>query len=266
MTKMDAKAIEILSKGLQAHKRKDATPGEPSKKARTDIPSSVVPIDAAFTTGTTMATKVALVIEVPLMAEAPPAVKVAGSLVLLSPSVEAQIPEDPSQGEKEEKKRVKGAIRKSRCKVTRWAKQLRRRVGGTPSTTTKLSEMGHQLLGYIRSLDCSKLELVRVWEGCQAEVEHLLKEKDEVGFSLREKSLEVEGLKEMLHREKKTSAELKAALALEEERRKKIEAELAELKERILGQISKAMSLAIEEFKVSFEMRDLNMEFSREAF
>ncbi|EHA8588479.1 hypothetical protein COCNU_scaffold005400G000010 [Cocos nucifera] len=92
-------------------------------------------------------------------------------------------------------------------------------------------KMGHQLLGYIRSLDHSKSKLVRVREGCQAEVESLLKEKDEVGCSLREKSLEVEGLEEMLHMEKETSTELKAALAIEEEWRKKIEAELAELKE-----------------------------------
>ncbi|EHA8591098.1 hypothetical protein COCNU_scaffold033387G000010 [Cocos nucifera] len=40
-------------------------------------------------------------------------------------------------------------------------------------------KMGHQLLSYIRSLDHSKSELVRTWEGCQVKVERLPKKKDE---------------------------------------------------------------------------------------
>ena len=82
------------------------------------VSSSTVPADAAFTIETIMAIEVASTIEVSPTIEVPPTIEIAGSPVLSHPSNEAQIPEDPSQGEKGvEKKRVKGAVRKSRRKV-----------------------------------------------------------------------------------------------------------------------------------------------------
>ncbi|EHA8590948.1 putative ensconsin-like [Cocos nucifera] len=99
---------------------KDTMLGEPNKKARMDIPNFAVPADAAFTIETTVAVEVASSVKVPPTVKAPPTVKVAGSSMLPSPSTEAQISEDPSQGEKgAEKKRAKEAVRKSRCKVCR---------------------------------------------------------------------------------------------------------------------------------------------------
>ncbi|EHA8586305.1 putative ensconsin-like [Cocos nucifera] len=115
---MDAKVVEILSKGLQACKRKGTASGETSKKAKMDVPSSVVPANVDFTIGTAVVAEVASTIKVPPMVEAPPTVEVARSSVLSCPFVKAQILEGPSQGEKgAEKKRAKGAVRKSRCKV-----------------------------------------------------------------------------------------------------------------------------------------------------
>ena len=42
---MDSQEIEMLARGLQAHKRKRKAPTEVSKE-RIDIPSSMTPIDA----------------------------------------------------------------------------------------------------------------------------------------------------------------------------------------------------------------------------
>ncbi|EHA8586623.1 hypothetical protein COCNU_scaffold000592G000010 [Cocos nucifera] len=78
---------------------------------------------------------------------------------------------------------------------------------------------------------------------------------------MREKAAKVGVLPEALKKEEQTLIEMKAALALEEEKRKKVEVKIIELKE----QISKVKAQAVEEFKVSFEMRDLNVKFSQEA-
>ena len=58
-------------------------------------------------------------------------------------------------------------------------------------------------------------------------------------------------------------SDLRAAL---EEERKKAEAEVSELKEQIPILVSEAWAQAVEEFKTSFEMRDLNIQFGQEAF
>ena len=50
---------------------------------------------------------------------------------------------------------------------------------------------------------------------------------------MREKATKIEALQEVLKKEEQTLIELKAALALEEERRKKIEVEIVELKEQV---------------------------------
>ena len=47
---------------------------------------------------------------------------------------------------------------------------------------------------------------------------------------------------------------------------RKVEAEVVNLTEQILVLISKARVLAVEEFKASAEMRDLNVKFGQEAF
>ncbi|KAG1327659.1 hypothetical protein COCNU_01G015930 [Cocos nucifera] len=152
-----------------------------------------------------------------------------------SPLAEDQVLEPPLEREKEvEQKRTKRALRKSQR--------------------------------YIRSLNHLRLELVKAQEDHQAEVGCLLKERDKFDRSLNEKSMEVEGLQEALHKEKETLAELKTTLGLEDEQRKKTKAETIELKEQIFVLISKVTTQAIEEFKVSSKMRGLNVKFGQETF
>ena len=73
--------------------------------------------------------------------------------------------------------------------------------------------------------------------------------------------MEIESLQGILQKEEFVSARLKAALALEEERKKKSKIKVTELKARMTKSISEAMTWAVEEFKASFEMRNLNVEF-----
>ncbi|EHA8587114.1 hypothetical protein COCNU_scaffold001452G000020 [Cocos nucifera] len=70
--------------------------------------------------------------------------------------------------------------------------------------------------------------------------------------------VEIRSLQGALRKEEFISAKLKAALALEEERKKE-----GELEARMAKSISEAMIRAVEEFKSSFEMRNLNFEFSQ---
>ena len=51
-----------------------------------------------------------------------------------------------------------------------------------------------------------------------------------------------------------------------EESARKAEAEVAHLVEQTLVLVSEARALAVEEFKASAEMRDLNVQFGQEAF
>ncbi|KAG1330958.1 hypothetical protein COCNU_02G009260 [Cocos nucifera] len=92
------------------------------------------------------------------------------------------------------------------------------------------------------------------------------RKRDEVDLSLKEKSIEVEGLQEALCKKKNISVGLKITLGLEKEQKRKVEAEIAKLREKIFMQISEAMAQGIEEFMVFLEMRDLNIKFDQEAF
>ena len=83
---------------------------------------------------------------------------------------------------------------------------------------------------------------------------------------MKEKSIEVEGLQEALCKKKNISVGLKITLGLEKEQKRKVEAEIAKLREKIFMQISEAMAQGIEEFMVFLEMRDLNIKFDQEAF
>ncbi|EHA8588729.1 hypothetical protein COCNU_scaffold006509G000010 [Cocos nucifera] len=112
-----------------------------------------------------------------------------------------------------------------------------------------------------------RLEVLKAQEDHQAKVSHLHEEKaTEVDRLIKEKAAEVGRLQDGLKKEKHTSVGLKAALALEEERRKKIEAKITELKEQVSRQILEAKAQAVEVFKVCSEMRDLNVKFNQEAF
>ena len=53
---------------------------------------------------------------------------------------------------------------------------------------------------------------------------------------------------------------------MEEERRKKSKNRIAKLETQMAKSISEAMTQAMEEFKASFKMRNLNIKFGQEAF
>ena len=88
-------------------------------------------------------------------------------------------------------------------------------------------------------------DIAQVEERCRAEVTHL-----------EEKAAEVATLQEALEKEKQASEEMV----------RKAEAEVANLTERILVLIPEIRVQAVEEFKASAEMRDLNIKFGQDAF
>ena len=116
-------------------------------------------------------------------------------------------------------------------------------------------------MGYIKSLNYLRSEFVKAQKDHQAKVKHLIRKRDEIDHSFKDRSIEVEVLQEALRKKKKTSMELKAALDSEEKWRKRVEVKTAKLKEHISTQISEAATQAIEKFKISSKMRDLNVKF-----
>ena len=113
-------------------------------------------------------------------------------------------------------------------------------------------QIGHQLIANIEAMNNAKKDAAQVEEGRLAEAAHL-----------EEKIVEVASLQEVLQKEGRTSTDLRATL---EEERKKAEAEVSELKVQILTLVSETMVRVVEEFKTSFEMRDLKVEFGQAAF
>ncbi|KAG1330982.1 hypothetical protein COCNU_02G009500 [Cocos nucifera] len=70
----------------------------------------------------------------------------------------------------------------------------------------------------------------------------------------------------MLQKEEFILTGLKAVLALKEERKKEVKNKVAQLKAQMVKSISKVMTRAMEEFKASSKMRNLNVEFGQQAF
>ena len=110
----------------------------------------------------------------------------------------------------------------------------------------------HQLLANIEATNRARRDAIQAEERRRAEVTHL-----------KEKAAEVVTLQEALEKEKQAREEEKQT---SEETVRKAEAEVANLVEQISVLVSKARALAVEEFKASAEMRDLNVRFSQEAF
>ncbi|XP_073107806.1 uncharacterized protein [Elaeis guineensis] len=106
-------------------------------------------------------------------------------------------------------------------------------------------EIGHQLLANIEATNRARRDAIQAEESRRAEV-----------VRFKEKVAEVANLQEALEKEKQIS----------EETVRKAEAEIANLTEQISILISEARVLAVEEFKASAEMRDLNVKFDQKAF
>ena len=113
-------------------------------------------------------------------------------------------------------------------------------------------QIGHQPLANIEAVNRARRDILQVEEHCRAEVARV-----------QAKTAEVAALQEALEREKQAREEEKQTL---EETVRKVEAEVANLAEQIPVLVSEARVLAVEEFKTSAEMRDLNVQFGQEAF
>ncbi|XP_073109288.1 uncharacterized protein [Elaeis guineensis] len=127
-------------------------------------------------------------------------------------------------------------------------------------------QIGHQLFAYVEASGRMRRDLLRAEERCQDEV-----------VRLQAKTAEVAALREALERERQDREEERQAReeerqAREAERRsleesvRKAEAEVAQLAEQTPVLVSEARTLAVEEFKASAEMRELNVQFGLEAF
>ena len=113
-------------------------------------------------------------------------------------------------------------------------------------------QIGHQLLTNIEATNQARRDAIQAEESHRAEVARL-----------KEKAAEVVTLQEALEKEKQALEKQKQT---SEETARKAEAEVTNLAEQIPVLISEARILAVEEFKASTEMRDLNVKFGQEAF
>nr|XP_029118208.1 uncharacterized protein LOC114913840 [Elaeis guineensis] len=108
-------------------------------------------------------------------------------------------------------------------------------------------KIGHQLLANIEAINRARRDAIQAEEHRRAEVAHL-----------REKTAEVVALQEALEKEKQAQEEKKQTL---EDTVRTAEVGIANLMEQIPVLVSEAGGLAVEEFKASAEMRDLNVRF-----
>ncbi|KAG1358605.1 hypothetical protein COCNU_08G000510 [Cocos nucifera] len=90
---------------------------------------------------------------------------------------------------------------------------------------------GHQILAHIKIVNQLRSEALKNQEDLKVEVDRLRGKATEANHLSKERAIEAEDLWEMLRKEKLTSMELRAALALEE-RRKKVKAKIDELKDQ----------------------------------
>ncbi|KAG1361341.1 hypothetical protein COCNU_09G008040 [Cocos nucifera] len=76
----------------------------------------------------------------------------------------------------------------------------------------------------------------------------------------------MESLQRALRKEELVSTGFKAALALEEEKKKEDKIKIVELEVRMSKSILEMATRVVEEFKASFEMKDLNIIFGQNVF
>ncbi|EHA8588687.1 hypothetical protein COCNU_scaffold006315G000010 [Cocos nucifera] len=162
---MDEKRIKMLTKGLQAYKRKGKALIEILKKVRIDIPSSTAPVNA------TAAPKVAGGIEVVPTVMVGTANGTAMPSTTLSPPTKVQVSKVPMGGEKREKRKEK----KKSVTIKAWCK----------------ARPNHQLLAHIKMVNRLRSEALKAQEDHQAKINHFQKEKAiEVDRLTREKAVE----------------------------------------------------------------------------
>ncbi|KAG1370929.1 hypothetical protein COCNU_16G000230 [Cocos nucifera] len=155
-----------------------------------------------------------------------------------------------------------GTILKSSHQMLVYIKRARRQE----VQAQKVQEGLRAKICHLQGRVTEEVQAQKVQEGLRAKICHLQGRVTKVEHLIEEKAADIESLQGALPKKEFVSTRLKAALALEEERRKEAENKVAELKARMAKSISKAMTQAMKEFKTSSEMRNLNVEFSQEAF
>ncbi|EHA8587630.1 hypothetical protein COCNU_scaffold002859G000020 [Cocos nucifera] len=245
----------MLTKGLHARKRKEKAQSEGLKKVRVNVSSSMALTSAIAAPKVGEGAEVVPTIKVGAIdgALVPPTSS--------SPPIEDQVLELPVGGQKREKKKEKkkSATVKVWCKAHpnefndddedlgenlfyNWhiIRDLVNKFA-LPEVVDRIADLdyeqrswdslgtflesGHQLLAHIKTINHLRSKALKAQEDHQAEVSHLQKENAvEVDCLIKEKAIEVWGLQKALKNEERTSTGLKAALASEEERRKKAHA------------------------------------------
>ncbi|KAG1363588.1 hypothetical protein COCNU_11G004150 [Cocos nucifera] len=112
-------------------------------------------------------------------------------------------------------------------------------------------KLGHQLIVNIKAMNRMKSEAMKAEEDHQIEVARLCDEKAKINHLLKERSIEVEGLRQTAQEAEEALVRAKEELALEIEKGRKMEAEMVEKEQRALDRTVKAKVQAIEEFKLS---------------
>ncbi|EHA8587617.1 hypothetical protein COCNU_scaffold002837G000010 [Cocos nucifera] len=108
--------------------------------------------------------------------------------------------------------------------------------------------------------------MLKVWKDLQAKIDHLQAMTIEAEHLTGEKAMESESLHGAFQREEFISARLKVALALKKEEKKEAKLKVVELEAQLAESILEVMARAVEEFKTSPKMKDLNIIFSQEVF
>ncbi|XP_073116189.1 uncharacterized protein [Elaeis guineensis] len=273
---MDAEATRMLAKGMRAQKRKGATASGSAKRARAeetslvapvqavpaiDIPSDAEPVAPRASSRSPPTGAPALGVR-PM--EAPAAGRRRKSVARRASSHRAAADESVcSEGGSENPFNDKDLIRRllDGCILSDVVERIDR-VDPEQRAWDSLGsflEIGHQLFAYVEATSRMRRDLLQAEERRQAKV-----------ACLQAKTAEVATLQEALERERQAREEERQAREEErwilEESARKAEAEVAHLVEQTPVLVLEARALAVEEFKASAEMRELNVQFGQEAF
>ncbi|EHA8586582.1 hypothetical protein COCNU_scaffold000542G000020 [Cocos nucifera] len=176
----------------------------------------------------------------------------------------------------EKKKKKKSTIMKVQCKARPSRSNDNDNLEGSPFNTPNtipelvdrfaLSKVIDQMV-YLDDAQLTWDSLGTFFqENLQTEVDRLQDRIAKADYHLKEKKTDIGVLQEALQKGELILVGSQAALALEEKMRKRIEVRIAELKDETSRQISETKVQVVKELKVLFDMMDLNIAFSQEAF
>ncbi|EHA8588638.1 hypothetical protein COCNU_scaffold006084G000010 [Cocos nucifera] len=128
-----------------------------------------------------------------------------------------------------------------------------------------VAKSSHHILAYLKNANRKEVEALKVQGDLQAKIDYAQGKVVEAERLTEVKVVENENLRGALQKEKLISIGLKTALTLEEEK-KEAEIKFVKLEVKILKSVLKVAAQAMEEFKASSKMKDLNIAFDQKAF